>query len=56
MKFSMIGQEECDLLIQVISWAGLTVFIFLTPTCSQKLISYFKVLYKLTQLFYFATY
>jgi hypothetical protein len=26
MKFSMIGQEKGDLLIQVTAWAGLTVF------------------------------
>ena len=26
MKFSIIGQEKCDLLIQVTAYAGLTVF------------------------------
>ena len=26
MKFSMTGQEKCDLLIEMTSWAGLTVF------------------------------
>jgi hypothetical protein len=26
MKFSVTGQEKCDLLIQVTAWAGLTVF------------------------------
>ena len=26
MKFSMIGQEKGDLLIQVTAWRGLTVF------------------------------
>jgi hypothetical protein len=28
MKFSMTGQEKCDLLIQVTAWAGLTNIIF----------------------------
>jgi hypothetical protein len=28
MKFSMTGQEKGDLLIQVTSWAGLTVYIY----------------------------
>ena len=27
MKFSMTGQEKCDLLIQVAAWAGLTVYL-----------------------------
>jgi hypothetical protein len=27
MNFVMIGQEQCDLLIQVTSWACLTVYI-----------------------------
>jgi len=26
MKFSITGREECDLLIQVTAWAGLTVY------------------------------
>jgi hypothetical protein len=26
MKFSMMGQEKGDLLIQVTAWAGLTVY------------------------------
>jgi hypothetical protein len=28
-KFSITGQEKGDLLIQVTTWAGLTVFVFL---------------------------
>ena len=27
MKFSLTGQEKCDLLIPVTAWAGLTVFV-----------------------------
>ena len=30
MKFSIIGQEKGDLLIQVTTWAGLTVHIFVS--------------------------
>jgi hypothetical protein len=26
MNFSMTGQEKCDLLMQVTTWEGLTVF------------------------------
>ena len=28
MKFSKMGQEKCDHLIQVTAWAGLTIYIF----------------------------
>ena len=36
MKFSMKGQEKCDLFIQMTAWAGLTVFVFFfrfSPVC-----------------------
>jgi len=33
MKFSMIGQDKCDLLIQVTTWAGLTILNFFFGLC-----------------------
>ena len=32
MTFSMSGQEKGDLLIQVTTWAGLTVYIYISKT------------------------
>ena len=39
MKFTMIGQEKGDLLIQVTTWAGLTVY-FLTLFYSTGIVIY----------------
>ena len=42
MKFSMIGQEKCDLLIQVTTWAGLNVYFmkFAYLICLMQILVY----------------
>ena len=44
MKFTMIGQEKGDLLIQVTTWAGLTVY-FLTLFYSTGIVIYIHFVY-----------
>jgi len=41
MKFSMTGQEKSDLLIQVTTWAGLTVYVEVnTKTIVSSILSF----------------
>ena len=36
MKFSMTGQEKGDLLIQVTTWVGLTVYVWYISFCRER--------------------